>query len=144
MPNEDTIKLLRECNSGVKMAVESLDEVIPKVENHNLRHLLEKYLQEHKKLGDQTHTLLTQFHDEGKDPNPVAVAMSWFTTHVKLSMGEVDQKIADLMTDGCNMGIKSISRYLNQYPTALLEVQSLAKDIIKVEENFMHDLRKYL
>ena len=55
-----------------------------------------------------------------------------------------DEHIADLMTDGCNMGIKSIAKYLNKYPTALPEVKELASDVIKLEENFALDLRKFL
>ena len=33
MIQEDTVKLLRECNAGIKMGVSSLDEVLPKVQS---------------------------------------------------------------------------------------------------------------
>ena len=55
MPNQDSIKLLNECNSGTKMAVESLNEVLEKVKNENLRNTLTTSLEEHKKFGDLTH-----------------------------------------------------------------------------------------
>lgn len=144
MPNDDTIKLLNECNAGIKMAVESINEVIDKVECEDLRSILDKYLKDHKKLGDITHEKLNEFHDSGKEPNLLATTMSWIKTNFKLTMGDVNEQVADLMTDGCNMGIKSIAKYLNKYPTARDDVKEIASDVIKLEENFMVDIRKYL
>lgn len=40
MKQEDTIRLLQECNAGIKMGVASIDEVINRVENENFRSLL--------------------------------------------------------------------------------------------------------
>ena len=145
MPSDDTIKLLNECNAGVKMGVESINEVIDHVKNDDLRNILNKYLEDNKNLGDKTHECLNQFHDSGKEPNPIAKTMSWFKTNIKLLQGsDVDEQIADLMTDGCNMGIKSIYRYLNKYPNANNDVKGLAKDIIKSQEKFLDDLRIFL
>ncbi len=62
--------------------------------------------------------LLEQYHDDGKDPNPIAKGMSWMKTNMKLEMEDSDAASADLMTDGCNMGVKSLNRYLNQYKAA--------------------------
>ena len=89
-------------------------------------------------------TYLNKFHDSDKKPNPIAAAMSWVKVNVKMLQGNKDEQIADLMTDGCDMGIKSIARYLNKYPAALPEVKELAADVIKLEENFELDLRRFL
>ena len=144
MPNNDTIKLLNECNAGIKMGVQGINEVIDETENKQLLDVLNKYLQDHKKLGDKTHEYLNRFHDSDKEPNPIATAMSWVKINFKMLQGNKDEQIADLMTDGCNMGIKSIARYLNKYPTALSEVKELAADVIELEENFELDLRRFL
>ena len=111
----------------------------------DINNILNKYLEDNKNLGDKTHEYLNQFHDSGKEPNPIAKTMSWFKTNIKLLQGsDVDEQIADLMTDGCNMGIKSIYRYLNKYPNANNDVKGLAKDIIKSQEKFLDDLRIFL
>jgi len=145
MPSDDTIKLLNECNAGIKMGVESINEVIDNVESEELRNILEKYLKDNKSLGDKTHQYLNQFHDSGKEPNPIAKTMSWFKTNIKLLQGtDVDEQIADLMTDGCNMGIKSINRYLNKYPNANEEIKGLARDLILSQERFRDDVVKFL
>lgn len=144
MPNEDTIKLLKECDAGAKMGIEGIKEVLDKVENENLKSILEKYLQDHKKLEDKIKGELDKFHDEEKEPNPIAKVMSWMKTNVKLIKGEHDKVIADLMTEGCNMGIKSICRYINQYPNALENIKKLCYDLVELEENFAKDMREYL
>ena len=144
MPNEDTIKLLKECDAGAKMGIEGIKEVLDKVENENLKSILEKYLQDHKKLEDKIKGELDKFHDEEKEPNPIAKAMSWIKINFKLIKGEHDKVIADLMTEGCNMGIKSICRYINQYPNALENIKKLCYDLVELEENFAKDMREYL
>ena len=40
----DTIRLLRECNAGVKMGISSVEEMLPKVENTKLKDLLPNIL----------------------------------------------------------------------------------------------------
>ena len=126
------------------MGVQGINEVIDETENKQLLDVLNKYLQDHKKLGDKTHEYLNRFHDSDKEPNPIATAMSWVKINFKMLQGNKDEQIADVMTDGCNMGIKSIARYLNKYPTALPEIKELVADIIELEENFALDLRRFL
>ena len=144
MINVDTIKLLRECNSGVKMGVISLDDVLGHVRDENLEKRLSECKQEHESLGDETHDLLNEYHDTGKEPNQIAKGMSWMKTNVQLAMNDADQTIADLITDGCNMGVKSLSRYLNQYKAASEKAKDITKRLINLEEQLVIDLRAYL
>ena len=88
--------------------------------------------------------LLGQYRDEGKNPNPIAKGMSWMKTNMKLSMEDSDATIADLMTDGCNMGVKSLNRYLNQYKAADEVSKDITKRLINLEEKLTVDIRQYL
>lgn len=144
MIEEDTIKLLRECNAGIKMGVESIDEVLPKVKSEELRGSLEKCRSAHGKLGDETHSLLARYGDQGKDPSPVAKGMSWMKTNVMLTLEESDQTVAGLITDGCNMGVKSLNRYLNQYEAADEQAKDIAKRLIGLEAHLAEEIQPYL
>lgn len=141
---DDTIKLLRECNAGIKMGVSSLDDVIEHVKDGKLRNLLAKSKETHTKLGNTTHEYLKEYHDEGKEPAMMAKLMSKMKSDVMLGVDESDGKVADLITDGCNMGIKGLYRYLNQYPAAEEKVKKLAKDVAQAEETLVKELREYL
>ena len=144
MIEQDTIKLLRECDAGVKMGVDSLDEVMPYVRSEKLKEYLIRCKTEHDKLGVEIGEMLTRYGDEGKDPNPMAKGMSHVKTNFKLGMKESDNTIADLITDGCNMGVKSLNRYLNQYKAADEVSKDVTKRLINLEERLAIDLRDYL
>ena len=144
MIEKDTIKLLRECDAGVKMGVSSIKEVLDNVKSEKLRDILTDSLREHEDLDKEIQKGLDEFGDEGKDPNPMATGMSWIKTNVKLMMHESDKTIADLMTDGCDMGVKSLSGYLNQYKAADERSKDIAKKLIKIEQRLGDDIRGYL
>ena len=144
MIEQDTIKLLRECDAGIKMGIASIDDVQGHVENRDLYDKLSKCKQEHEQLQSHVQELLGKYQDEGKNPNPIAKSMSWMKTNVKLGMEAADSTIADLMTDGCNMGVKSLNRYLNQYKAADEQSKDIAKKLIKLEDQLAVDVRKYL
>lgn len=144
MENKDTVYLLKECDAGTKMAVTSFDEVLDKIKDPQMKQLMTESREHHEKLGDEIHSLLLEYHSDEKEPNPMAKGMSWLKTNMKLTMNECDSTIADLITDGCNMGIKSLNKYLNQYPAADSKVKDICERLIKIEEKLGKDLRRYL
>ena len=144
MVEQDTIKLLRECDAGVKMGISSIDDVLEYVRSERLKHRLTDCKTEHETLEQEIQTELHRFQDDGKDPNPMAKGMSWVKTNVKLAMNESDATIANLMTDGCGMGVKSLNKYLNQYKAADETSKDIAKRLIHLEDQLALDIRQYL
>lgn len=144
MVESDTIKLLRECDAGIKMGVASIDDVLDYVHDEAFQKRLADCKDEHDKLKKEIEILLEKYHDDGKEPNPMAKSMSWMKTNVKLVMDESDETIADLMTDGCNMGVKSLHKYLNQYKAADEKTKDIAKRLINLEEKLAVDIRSFL
>ena len=142
--NDDTIKLLKECNAGCKSATNSMEQVQPYINNENLKTLIDEYNDKHIKLGDECHQMLNELDEAEKDPKPMAKAFSWISTEIKLMMNDNTHTIADLMIDGCNMGIKSVSEYINKYKTASNESMNLAKRLVQIEQEFMNKLLLYL
>ena len=144
MVEQDTIKLLRECDAGIKMGVTSIHDVYEHIESKKLRDILNASKDRHDELDKELQELLGRYHDEGKDPNPIAKGMSWMKTTVKLGMDDSDKTVADLMTDGCDMGVKSLNRYLHQYAAADEKSKDLCKRLIKLEEDLRSDLQEFL
>ena len=144
MIEQDTIRLLRECDAGVKMGVSSIDDVLDYVKSDRLKQYLKDCKIAHQKLETEIQENLNRFDDDGKEPNPIAKGMSWMKTNIKLIMHESDHTIADLMTDGCDMGVKSLSKYLNQYKAADEASKDITKRLIALEESLGKEIRGYL
>ena len=144
MVNSDTIKLLKECDAGSKMAVASIDDVVEKIRDSSMKSLLQESKDHHEKLGNEIHSLLNQYGKSEKDPNPMAKGMSWMKTNMKMTMDNSDATVADLITDGCNMGIKSLYRYLNQYKAADDTSKDICNRLVSIEEELRKGLRNYL
>ena len=144
MIEQDTIKLLRECDAGIKMGVSSIDDVLDHVQSQKLKQMLTECKRRHEVLKEELQALLDRYQDEGKNPNPIAKSMSWMKTNLKMNLQESDATIADLMTDGCDMGVKSLSRYLNQYAAADEKSKDICKKLIQLEAQLAVDLRDYL
>jgi len=145
MKDTDTIHLLQECDSGTKMAVASFDEVIGKVRDEKLKNLLKESKKQHETLGNDLHELLLKHQSDDKEPNPMAKSMSWLKSNIKINMSEdPDKAIAALITDGCDMGVKSLHKYLNQYKDADTSAKTICSRLINLEEILREDLHTYL
>ena len=126
------------------MGISAIDDVLDYVSDEEFKNKLVKSREEHNRLREDVEKLLGEYGDDGKEPNPSAKGMSWVKTNVMLVMNESDITIADLITDGCDMGVKSLNKYLNQYKAASEEVKDITKKLIKTEECLEKDVQKYL
>lgn len=144
MIEHDTIELLRECDAGIQMGIGVIDEVKDHVAGGEFGSLLDNYQREYAQLQNEIQGLLHTYHDEGKDPNPIAKGMAWMKTNMTIAVNESDSTIADIITDGCNMGIKSLNKYLNQYKAADGRSKDFAKRLIDLQERQLEGMRQYL
>ena len=144
MVEQDTVRLLRECDAGVKMGISSIDDVLKYVKDDGFRKLLTKCKNEHDKLESEIGGELLKYDDDGKEPAIMAKGMSWIKTNVMLSIDASDETVADLITDGCNMGVKSLNKYLNKYKAADEVSKDMAKRLINLEEELCVNIRDYL
>ena len=144
MIEHDTIELLRECDAGIQMGIGAIDEVKDHVENDEFREQLDDYQREYAQLQNEIQGILHTYHDEGKDPNPFAKGMAWMKTNMTIAVDGSDSTIADIITDGCNMGVKSINKYINQYKAADERSKDFAKRLINLQERQLDGMRQYL
>lgn len=144
MIEQDTIRLLRECDAGIEMGVASIRDVIHRVQAPGLHLALTNSMAAHESLKQELCGMLQKYHDEGKSPSPVAKRMSWLKTNVRLAAEPSDHTIAELMTNGCKMGIQSLERYLSEYQAASEDSKHVANKLIGLERELSVDLRSYL
>lgn len=140
----DTISLLQECDSSSKMAVSSIDEVLDKIKDKEMFNILKESKSHHEKICDEIHQILEENEKEEKEPSKIAQGMSWLKTNILISLDKEDSTIAKLMTEGCNMGVQSLSEYLNNHGCADQKSKDICERLIKIEDKLAKDLRPYL
>lgn len=116
--NHDTKALLLECGAGVQMALGAIDDVLGQTRDKALEQALLTCRETHRALEKQTKTLL--------------------------AVSPADETVADLITDGCNMGVKSLIRYRNRYPNASEAARSIAGQLIDSEQLLCKSMQPYL
>lgn len=142
--NRETIRLLEECDAGVKMAVASIDDVLGRVKEPSLREHLESSREKHTAYGREMTNILNRMGHTAPQPSAMARSMAKMKTTVKMALRPADSTVAELMTDGCNMGIQSLSRYLNRNTSADAQSREMARRLIGIEDQFANGLRAYL
>ena len=143
MNQPDTVNLLQECDAGIRMGLDSIRDMMDSA-TQPLRQQLQEYRMEHEELQQRTEQLLGQYRKAGKEPAVMAKGMSWVKTNMKLAMEPTDASIAELVTDGCNMGIKSLNKYLNQYPQADASSREVANRLIDLEQRMVKEMQPLL
>lgn len=144
MIEKDTIRLLRECDAGVKMGISSIDDVLEFRLSEPLKKVLEHSRTQHLEMGREIKERLERFQDEGKSPPMMAEIMGGIKANFKLVTEKSDKAAAELMTDGCNMGVKSLSKYLNEFAAAEEYSKDITKKLISIEEQLSVNMRGYL
>ncbi|MDO5147089.1 MAG: hypothetical protein Q4D60_08810 [Eubacteriales bacterium] len=144
MYQKDTCDLLKECNTGIKMAVDAIDDVLPNVQSTKLKDTLTACKKEHESFGNETHELLLKNHQKDEEPSMMAKGMSWMKTNLKMSVNPGDDTIANLISTGCDMGVRTLYKTLNDCTNASQEAKSLVKKVIASEEALSADMRAYL
>ena len=144
MVEQDTIRLLRECDAGVDMGVKGIEDCLSSVTDEHFRNFLVENKKEHEQLKREIGDLLKGYHDSGKDSHPIVETMSKMKTTMKLMMDDSDESVADILTDGTNMGVKSLNKFLNEYKAADEKSKDIAKRLINLEEALTIKMREYL
>ena len=139
----DTISLLGDCTAGIDMALSTIDGLMGDVKDHVLREKLQSGAKEHQLLRKQAVELLGRYGGQEKGANPMAKAMSWLKTNGKMTFGD-DTTAADLVANGCDMGVRSLSKSRNKFSFAKEDAIDLAQELIRCEEALSADMRPYL
>ena len=144
MAHTDTTELLMQCDQGVRMGIDAISDMLPKVDDEKLKDLLRKFSDRHNDIKIELDEMLESHGLKSETPNIMAKSMAEMKTDFKMMIKKDDKTAADLMTDGCDMGMKTLTKYLNEYEGAEEKAKDMARRIIKIEEDFEKALREYL
>ena len=126
------------------MAMESITQLKDKVSDKQLRQIMDKYYAGHSQLEAECRQILNDVGKPDKEPGMIVTAIANFQSRIKMVMDDDAKKAAEIMTDGCNMGIKSLSGYINEYKNADAKSMAIAEKLRRLEDNMLGDLQPLL
>lgn len=142
--SQDTVELLKECDAGCKMAIDSMEQISKYVSDDKLKTIIQKYNGAHIKLEEDIHRMLNNIGEEDKEPSPIAKASSWLQSEVKMMMNCDAKQAAHLLTDGCNMGVKQLCEYKNAYKAADDKSVKICEKLCDIETKMASELQAFL
>lgn len=140
----DTIKLLKECDSGCRTAIDGMSKVLSKVTSPTLKSEIAASTRTHADLGKECNKLLNSYGEFGGEPPAIGEMMMKTGTALKLAVMPEDKHIAKMMADGANMGIQSITKAVNSFANASKDGKDLASKIIDEEKKFYNTMLNYI
>jgi hypothetical protein len=140
----DTIELLRECNAGCKMAIDTMEQIRGYINDERLMEKIQKRTEEHNKYEAESGKLLEKYGSDGKKQPKTAAVMAAVMTDMKLTFNNSNSQIAKILLRGCSMGIEALSGYLNDYTDADRESRTLVERVIASEEKFASGLKEFI
>ena len=142
--NHDSVLLLQDCIAGCKMALESMDDIREHTDDKQLRELIDKYYDEHTGLSVDCRDLFEKAGADKKEPVVFAKMAAKLQTAMKMAVNDDQSQAAKLLTEGCNMGIETISGSLNEYRDADSKSVAIAERLRTLEEKMVGDLQPLL
>ncbi|MDO4545891.1 MAG: hypothetical protein Q4C25_07015 [Bacillota bacterium] len=144
MKYQDTACLTKEVGKGIDMAIYSFDQLLERVKDPALKKVITESRNDHKRLQDENNNLQKAYHVMKQEPGSMAKGMAWMETNMKLSMEDSDRVVADIITKGCDTGVKNLYKYINEYAESDLAAVETARKLIDIEETLEENLRLYL
>ncbi|MCX4364790.1 MAG: hypothetical protein OSJ70_03355 [Bacilli bacterium] len=144
MKEKECINVLDELNKGACMGIDSINFIFDKIGNKDLKKVLNEQVDYYKSITDKIGNLYPDY--SSKDPhetNAMDKAMTWWGIEMQTLVDKSDEKIAELLLKGTNMGIIEGRKLLNHKDTDL-EVEDLIEEYIEVQEEIVEKLKKFL
>lgn len=144
MKEKESINVLDELNKGACMGIDSINFIFDKIENKELKGVLSDQVDYYKSITDKIGELYPEYSE--KEPHETSAmnkAMTWWGIEMQTMMDKSDEKIAELLLKGTNMGIIEGRKLLNHKDTDP-EVEELIEEYIGVQEEIVEKLKKFL
>ena len=139
------INVLDELNKGACMGRDAIHFIMDKVKDDNLRKELNRQYAKYKETNEKICKLYPEYNEgEPHKTGTMNKVMTWYGIEMKTLLDDSTSKIAELLMQGTNMGIIEGRRLLNQNPDAAEDVKKVLDDFVKMQEDSVETLKKYL
>ena len=138
-------EILAEIYRNAQIALTSLSDIMPEVEDGGIREEIMREHEEYEKVCSEAAHLALRYDVELKEPNPVKKAMMWSAIKMGAANDNSSQNIAQMLIRGTVNGITSLKTTMTDGGKNIdPEVKKLLSSLISLEEGFEKKLKKFL
>lgn len=109
-----------------------------------LRKALESQLREYDSIESEAHAIASQRGWEVPELDPAVRFMSDMMTRMKLSRGNSDSKIADMMIQGNTKGMIKGLKNIHQFPGTDTQINTLSQKLLDCENANIRQMQSFL
>ena len=140
----DTIELLNFISQNAKMGVETLSRLVQITQEEEFKNYLTEYLDGYQSFLSDADKRLKKKKEESKDLSPMAKVMSYLSLSFNTMIDKSPSHVAEMVMQGCSMGIIDITKRIKQYSGAEKTALTLAEKLLKFEQKNFSRLQKFL
>ncbi len=138
-------EILAEIYRNAQIALTSLSDIMPEVEDGAIREEIMREHEEYEKVCSEAAHLALKYNVELKEPNPVKKAMMWSAIKMGAANDNSSQNLAQMLIRGTVNGITSLKTTMTDGGKNIdPEVKKLLSSLISLEEGFEKKLKKFL
>lgn len=138
-------EILAEIYRNAQIALTSLSDIMPEVEDSGIREEIMREHEEYEKVCSEAAHLALKYNVELKEPNPVKKAMMWSAIKMGAANDNSSQNLAQMLIRGTVNGITSLKTTMTDGGKNIdPEVKKLLSSLISLEEGFEKKLKKFL
>ncbi len=140
----DDLTILNELHKGITMGMSAIEEVSNKVSEQNFQDELSF---QYNRYRDSLDKVDAKFEEAGEIPDDVELntkMMSWMGIQMNTLKDKSNSQISELLIQGNDMGIIKGVKLLNQNHQAPQDVKDILDGFIRLQENNIERLKKFL
>ena len=144
MENNYNIKALNDTYKNAHLALQSISDLLPAVEDEDIKKELQEQYEGYEKFIGEVSTYMAEKNIEPKNINPFKKAMLWGSIKMKTLMDNSRNQVAEMMINGTVMGINELVAMQNEKSNLVPEIAELVDELTKLEEKYEQNLKKFL
>lgn len=142
--NQTTTDFLTEIYKGARIGVQSINNLLTKVNDSNIYNELKYQLRSYEEIANEAYNEIIKRNNRPKDISAFDKLSTTFSIGINTFINNNPSNVADMMIKGNTMGVTEITKNLNAYKSADENVKNLADKFVKLEQDSIERLKKYL
>lgn len=137
-------ELLNYIHQNCEMGKDTINQLLNITKDETFIEELRRELEEYSRIFDSCNNLIKNTNKEPKDICNIAKISAYISINIKTLMNKSSSHIAEMMIQGSTMGIIDITKRLKDYDPKDDEIAKLGNELLKVEQNNVESLKRFL